>query len=126
MHPKWKFLGRPPRHIHYGSENTFPDPESSEERIASFRVLLDAFQEANGIQNSFTEVKMYNTGGHADIDYYALVIANDTGGCECVFYRMWGKKYEATPPFVSLYGSWVEWEDALKAILYAQYGARNR
>ena len=122
MHPKWKFSASFKRTIYYGSQEAFPDLDSSTKNIADFRIFLDNFLAKHGVQNCKWEEKMYNTGGHSDIDYYALVLVSDTGGCECVFYQMWGTKYEGMTPFISLYGAWIQWEEELANGLHQRYG----
>ena len=122
LHPKWRFLGQPQKTIRYGSNQTFPRLESAVAHISDFRTRLDEWLAAHGFEGCAREEKMYNTGGHSDVDYYALAIVNETGGCECVFYTMLGTQYEAMNPFVSLYGAWVERSDAWTAFLQEQYG----
>ena len=124
-HPKYS--SGPEKSIYYGSCETFPNEESSTERIAAFRVFLERFVLRNGIKDCAFGEDVFNTGGHSDIDYYALIASDKSGGCECVFYTInWGGSYEAMTPFVTLYGSWVKWEEMLSAILEERYGGGSQ
>ena len=124
MHPKWQFSLK--KKFEYGSRKTFPNRQSSAEKIVFFRSFLDVFLTTLGLEGCTFNEKMYNTGGHADIDYYALVAMNKSGGCECVFYRMWGTKYEEITPFISLYGTWVDSEAVFKEAIRERYGHTKR
>ncbi|MEC7986238.1 MAG: hypothetical protein VX278_13820 [Myxococcota bacterium] len=125
LHPKWKFVGQPQKTIYYGSIHTFPQRATAAEQISDFCARLDEWFAANGLEGCVREQKMYNTGGHSDIDYYALAVVDETGGCECVFYQMLGTQYEALRPFIFLYGAWVERADAWTVFLQEQYGSSN-
>jgi len=123
IHPKWSYPSQPQTIIRYGSPQSFPDLQSSNARIAEFRQYLTSFLEQHEITTYQAEESMRNTGGQMDIDYYALVLAGQNGGCECVFYTInWGGEYEAMRPRIQLYGSWQIFKDPLSIALEAQYG----
>ena len=125
-HPKWSFYGHT-EYISYGYQGTFPDLESSAERIAEFRGFLSRFLSDMGIEEPQFHQRMYNTGGHSDIQYYALISVDDEGGCECVFYSVdWGGEYESLVPWVTLYGAWTLWNVALERALRQRYGGGRR
>ena len=106
-HPKYQFPIPTVSGIRYGSIESFPQSHSHDSRIQHFSELLFAHLRTLGITNIQHAVSKYNTGGHSDIDYYALIVINEEGGCECPFSRIgWTGEYEAMTPWVQLYGSW--------------------
>ena len=117
MHPKWSF-SYSKAHIPFGTSNTFPDLESSTQKIATFCLFLQEELSKLGINDTESELAMRNTGGHMDIDYYSLVLIDQNGALECVFYtKSWNGAFEAITPWVKLYGSWVQRELDIKNLL---------
>jgi hypothetical protein len=76
--PKWTYGHQ--KTIFYGSLDTFPDCASITKRISRFRLFLEQVLEQNQIDSIQYKEQMYNTGGHSDIEYYALVLVNEEGG----------------------------------------------
>ena len=100
-HPKYSFSARNPIIVRYGSHDTFPDMASRTTRITLFKEKLIVFFEKNNIMQFETKEAMFNTGGHMDIDYYALIMADENDGCACVSHTVnWGGEYESTRPHV--------------------------
>lgn len=80
-------------------------------------LLQDEFSKL-GIVDMDSELAMRNTGGHMDIDYCSLIIVDQTGALECVFYtKSWNDEFEAIVPWVKLFGSWIQWEPNIKNVL---------
>ena len=116
-HPKWTFPNSKV-HISFGSSNTFPTLESSTKKISIFCLSLQEELSKLGINDTESELAMRNTGGHMDIDYYSLILINQTGGLECVFYKKsWNDEFEAIPPSTQLFGSWIQLELNIKKFL---------
>ena len=121
-HPKHRFASPVVPSLRYGSTNSFPDLESRDARVQHFSDLFFAHLRTLGIERFDHTVSRFNTGGHSDIDYYALVVTSDDGGCECPFHTIgWTGGYEVMTPWVQLYGSWEVHFESLSCFLSAQF-----
>lgn len=70
-----------------------------------------------GVADFDTDIGVFRTGGHADIDYRAARYGDDDGGAEVVLHKVsWGGGYEALSPWVVLFGSWTAHGEALAAL----------
>ena len=108
--------------LRYGFTDTFPDHYSRDARVQHFFDLLFAFLRTLGIEKIQHTLLRLNTGGHSGIDYYALVVTSEDGGCECSFHTIgWTGEYEVMTPWVQLYGSWEVYFEPLSCFLSEQF-----
>jgi hypothetical protein len=124
-HPKRTFAGHPTALFSYGSCETFGVDGPSHPRLKSIRAFLDDFLNKHGVLEAASEFGSYHTGGHMDIDYYALIMSDQDGGCECIFYTIWGEKHESMVPTITLYGTWSVWNDLLSEALTESWIGKN-
>lgn len=85
----------------------FPDRASFDAHHATLvDAVLAALMQA-GVEPCAREQDTYRTGGHADIWYHAVRLADANGGAELVLYEVgWGGEYEPLTPWVRLFGDW--------------------
>ena len=127
VHPKYRFQHPTVPSIRYGSPHLFSDFQSLNTGIQRFSELFFAHLQTLGLMDFQHTVSRYNTGGHSDIDYCALVLISDDGGCECPFHTIgWTGDYEAMTPWVQLYGSWETHHESLSRFLNEQFPSQGK
>ena len=96
--------GRPP----------FPDRASFDAHHEAFVHRVWSELAKAGIASCASERGTHRTGGHADVEYFAVRFGDDHGGAELVLYEVdWGGQYVPVTPWVTLFGSWTAHRKAL-------------
>jgi hypothetical protein len=85
----------------------FPDRASFDAHHEGLVEAVLAALEQAGVESCAREQDTYRTGGHADIGYYAVRLADAHGGAELVLYQVdQGGEYEPLTPWVRLFRDW--------------------